>query len=77
MESSLNTKNSEWHQDTPADQLTVLRWSLQGHLENWSEGIIDSEKFRKHAVTHLEQIQQLEPFLKGETSWNAAVPNKI
>jgi hypothetical protein len=59
-------KNPLWSQKTPADQLTVLRWSLQGHLENWQAGIIDKEKFNKCAVEHLEQIEQLEPFLKGE-----------
>ena len=61
-----NMKNSLWKQATPYDQLTVIRASLQGHLENWQAGIIDNEKFSSYAAEHLEQIAQLESFLKGQ-----------
>lgn len=62
-------KNLLWKQKSPADQLRVIRWSLQGHLENWQAGIIDNAKFDRLAIEHLAQIEQLEPFLKGEEQW--------
>ncbi len=62
-------KNPIWKQKTPTDQLTVIRWALRGHLDNWHEGIIDNQKFNEYAIAYLDQIEQLEPFLKGEENW--------
>ena len=61
--------NIIWRQNTPVDQLKVIRMSLEGHLDNFLTGVIDKEKFGSVAREHLDQIWALEPFLEGKEPW--------
>ena len=62
-------KNPLWKQATPTDQLTVIRGSLEGHVDNWVGSILFDLKFIVVLREHLEQIRKLEPFLKGLEIW--------
>ncbi len=61
------TKYSDWKQLNPFDQLQVLLMAIEGNLSNIKDciyvekSILDAQKF-------LNQIKQLEPFLK-KGSW--------
>lgn len=56
-------KDQRWKQPTPQMQLITIRASLDGHLSNFEDGIISSYRLIMMLKEHLEQIEQLEPFL--------------
>lgn len=59
-------KDQRWKQANAADQFTVIRASLEGHLDNWRDGLITAETFQERCLNHLAQLAQLDPFLHGE-----------
>lgn len=62
-------KRPEWKQPTPEMQLQVILMSIQGHCENYQEGIIDIEKFGEVCRDHNAQLVELMPYV-GTGSWD-------
>lgn len=58
--------NKLWKQKCAVDQLTAIRASLAGHLDNLEIGITSKDKFIDYANEHLLQIEELEPYLAGK-----------
>ena len=61
--------NRQWHQKTPVDQLTVIRSCVEGHTDNLDRGVIDAAKFVSRVAPLLQQLAELEPYLRGEREW--------
>lgn len=59
------SKNSEWRQQSPQDQLTVLLMAMEGNLDNFQNGIIEKNKFLSVQNAYLKQLWELQPFLNG------------
>lgn len=66
-----------WKQNNPFDQLVVLRGALEGHLSNFQDGTIGKEKFCQYSDDLIEQIKQLEPFLKEPDKWFSIENDKL
>jgi hypothetical protein len=60
--------NKLWKQKNAVDQLKAIRASLAGHLSNYNDFIIGNPQFCRHLEQHLDQIEELEPYLAGK-SW--------
>lgn len=56
-------KENQWKQDTPKAQLAVIVMSLQGHFENFADGITTKENFVQRATEHFEQLNKIQSFL--------------
>lgn len=63
MVGDMAVKNPLWRQDSPADQLTVLRMALEGHMVNAMDGIVPSHSFARMGQL-FGQLQELEVFLR-------------
>ena len=57
-------RDVRWHQVTPKDQLTVILMSLEMHISNYQEGVIEIARFMEYYDDLIQQISQLKPFLE-------------
>jgi hypothetical protein len=60
--------NPRFKQLGPKDQLTVMVMSLEGHLANLEDGIIDQKQFLERTNQFLKDIKDLKPYLPNQ--WN-------
>lgn len=70
-------KDPRWQQKNPQDQFNVIFMAMQGHFDNWKEKIIDEPKFLNYMNDLFKQLQNLEPFLRGEEEWNNPRDHRI
>lgn len=68
--------NPLWKQKTPHDQLTAIRASLAGHLDNAIDRTVGLSKFIDYVSEHVDQIEELEPYLAGEKPWKVCVKHE-
>jgi hypothetical protein len=52
-----------FRQRGPRDQMAVVRMALEGHGDNFMEGVTDKSTFAKHLAKVLEDLKSLESFL--------------
>lgn len=64
-------KDPLWQQGNPLDQLMAIRSGLEEACLSLEYGHISKSVFLSRAFDYLDQIRKLEPFLKGELSWDA------
>ena len=62
------TKNPEWKQNNPFDQLTTITNALAGDIDNILDGIV-SKKIAERVDNYLNQLHQLNPFLQHPENW--------
>lgn len=60
-------KLSHWKQATPFDQMKVILMSIEGHLDNYLEGI--GENQLQKALAHLKELGELVKFIKEGNTW--------
>jgi len=60
----MNNKDSRWRQPTPLMQLIALTGSMEGHKCNHTEGIISDSYYCRQLDDHVDQLVNLQPFIK-------------
>lgn len=61
--------DAKWKQKNPVDQLTAIRDSIQGDLDNFEDGTIHQFIFVSRLWSKLMEIAVLEPYLKNPKRW--------
>lgn len=60
--------NPLWKQSNPVDQLVVIRMAIEGWIDILTIQSRTSE-INERVTPFIEQITELEPFLRGEKQW--------
>jgi len=59
-------KTERFKQNGPKDQVTVVLMGLEGHLDNWNDGVIDNQTFSTRVEEFLQDCRDLGEFLPDE-----------
>lgn len=70
---ALGVKREEWKQNNPHDQMAVVLWSLEGHIDLQAE--LNRPDFLEKVKTHVEQLKELLSFL-GPGEWPCPKDNQ-
>jgi len=60
-------KRPDWKQENPKDQSVVILMSMEGHVQNCTDGIITPQQLERHLAPLFKQLKQLhEHYLHSE-----------